>query len=105
MSRSSFICIVAGLMMLLSSVLHAQQQPQPLGVIAIDWGYESADAPRRNPELISKSLKAAFADTMKKKLNVENPATVADLEMMNEGHNIRMVIVSKGAAQPTADEV
>src|SRR5258705_4422380 len=105
MFRSISICIIAGLVMLLSSdVVHAQQQ-QPLGVIAIDWGYESADAPRRNPELIYKSLKAAFADTLKKKLNVENPATVADLEMMNDGRNIRLVIVSKDAVQPTPDEV
>jgi len=58
------------------------------------------DAPRRNPELIYKTLKAAFADTLKKKLNVENPATVADLEMMNDGgqHSPGDRVERRGAA-------
>jgi hypothetical protein len=105
MFRSIFTSVLAVLMLLLSTATAHAQQQAPLGVIAIDWGYEQADAPRRNPELIYKTLKAAFADTLKKKLNVENPATVADLELMNDGRNIRLVIISKGAVQPTADEV
>jgi len=101
MSRSIFTSALICLMLSLAVVAHAQQ---PLGMITVDWNNDSPAAPR-NAELISKAIKAAFADTLKKKLNVENPATVADLEMMREGQNLRFVIVSKGAVQPTQDEV
>jgi hypothetical protein len=103
MSRRFFTPVVACVILLLgSAIAHAQQ---PLGMIAIDWNYEAVDGPQRNPDLIYKTLRAAFADTLKKKLNVNDPATVADLEMMREGRNIRLVIITKGAVQPTADEI
>jgi hypothetical protein len=104
MSRSISISILAGLMLLLAAnPAHAQQ---PLGIISIEWNNESPDAPRRNPEVIYKALKAAFADTLKKKLNVTDPATIADVEPMHvDARSIQLAIISRGAAQPTADEI
>jgi len=90
-------------MLLLSTAAAFAQQP--LGMITVDWNNDVPGAPARNPELINKMIKAAFADTLKKKLNVNDPATVADLEMMREGQNLRFVIIPKGAVQPTQDEV
>src|SRR4051812_3519685 len=89
----------------LALITCAARAQQPIGVIAIDWTNESPDGPHRDYNLISKSLKAAFADTLKKKLNVPDPAAVADLEMMHDGGNIRLVIMPKGAVQPTQDEI
>jgi len=91
-------------MLLLLSTAATRAQ-QPLGMITVDWNNDVPGAPARNPELINKSIKAAFADTLKKKLNVNDPATVDDLEMMREGPNLRFVIIPKGAVQPTQDEV
>jgi hypothetical protein len=103
MSRRTLAPVIAGLMLLLATTAtHAQQ---PLGMITVDWNNDPAGAPPRNPELIYKTLKAAFADTLKKKLNVNDPATVADLEMRLEGQNLRFVIFAKGAVQPTQDEI
>src|SRR3954462_10532460 len=105
MSRKLLTSLIAALMMLLISSNSSAQQQQPLAVIAVDWNFDGAGAAPRNPELIYKTLKAAFADTLKKKLNVNDPTTVADLEMMRDGQNFRFVIIPKGAAQPTPDEV
>jgi hypothetical protein len=105
MSRSIIASILAALTLLLAGITARAQQPQPLGMIAVDWNNEAPEGPQRNPKLIYMTLKAAFADTLKKKLNVENPAAVADLEMMAEGRNLRFVIISKGAVQPTPDEI
>ena len=103
MSRFRFTTLLACLILLLSTA--ATRAQQPLGMITVDWNNDVPGAPARNPELINKTLKAAFADTLKKKLNVNDPATVADLEMMREGPNLRFVIIPKGAVQPTQDEV
>src|SRR6267142_6988131 len=103
MSRTIFTSLFACLILLLSTA--ATRAQQPLGMITVDWNNDVPGAPARNPELINKTLKAAFADTLKKKLNVNDPATVADLEMMREGPNLRFVIIPKGAVQPTQDEV
>ena len=103
MSQKILTPLIAALMLLLSTAAsHAQQ---PLGMITVDWNFDGAGAAPRNPELIHRTLKAAFADTLKKKLNVTDPATVADLEMMREGPNFRFVIIPKGAVQPTQDEI
>ena len=103
MPRKILMPLVAGLMLMLSTAaLHAQQ---PLGIISVDWNSDGAGAAPRNPDLIYKTIKAAFADTLKKKLNVNDPATVADLEMMRDGQNFRFVIIPKGAVQPTQDEI
>ena len=103
MSRKILTPVVASLMLLLSAAAsHAQQ---PLAIIAVDWNFDGAGAAPRNPDLIYKTLKAAFADTLKKKLNVNDPATVADLDMMRDGQNFRFLIIPKGAVQPTADEI
>ncbi len=103
MSRRIFTPLLAAAMLLLTSAAALAQQP--LGMITVDWNNDVPGAPPRNPELINKAIKAAFADTLKKKLNVNDPATVADLEMMREGQNYRFVIMTKGAVQPTQDEV
>src|SRR5256885_9371293 len=99
MSRKVFTPVIAGLILLLcAAATHAQQ---PLGIISVDWNSDGAGAAPRNPELIYKTMKASFADTLKKKLNVNEPATVADLEMMRDGQNFRFVIIPKGPVQPT----
>jgi chromosome segregation ATPase len=95
--------LVAALILL--GITAASYAQQPLGIISVDWNFDGAGAPPRNPELINKTIKAAFADTLKKKLNVNDPAAVADLEMMREGQNFRFVIIPKGAVQPTQDEI
>src|SRR4030095_10370600 len=105
MSRAKRISVLIASILFLSAALARAQQQQPLGIIAVDWNTEGAVGAQRNPDLIYKKLRAAFADTLKKKLNVDNPPMLADLEMMNEGRNLRFVIVSKGAVQPTPDEV
>src|SRR4051794_32117091 len=89
-------------LVLLFSVASAFAQ-QPLAMITVD--YDNGANPPRNSELIHKTLNAALAETLKKKLNVNDPATVADLMVMREGTSFRIVIVPKGAVQPTPDEV
>src|SRR5256885_2269730 len=79
MSRRIFLSLLIALALALVSQGAGAQQP--LAFIAVDWSYQAADGARRDPELIYKSLKAAFADTLKKKLNIPDPAAVADLEM------------------------
>src|SRR5258705_7594398 len=103
MPRTISMTFLAGIMLFLTTAPALAQQP--LGMITVDWNNDVPGAPARNPELINKAIKAAFADTLKKKLNVNDPATVADLEMMREGQNFRFVIIPKGAVQPTQDEV
>jgi hypothetical protein len=103
MSRTIIKPVVIALMLLVVSAAGYAQQP--LGVIAVDWNGDAANVAPRNGELIYKTVKAAFADTLKKKLNVNDPATVADLEMMRDGLNFRFVIIPKGAVQPTQDEI
>src|SRR5947207_1075428 len=103
MSRKIFATILAALA--LSLIISSARAQQPIGVIAIDWNNDSPNGQHGDYDLVSKSLKAAFADTLKKKLNVPDPAVVADLEMVRDGNNIRLVIMPKGAVQPTQDEI
>jgi hypothetical protein len=98
----SFLIGLIGLSLPSATAAFAEE---PMGVITVDWLETPAGAPHRNTDLIFKSLKAAFADTLKKKLNVTDPAGVADLELAQEGQNLRLLIVPRGAVQPTADEI
>src|SRR5687767_10636363 len=102
MSRPIFTAIVACSMLLLGSTVSRAQQP--MAIISVDWNHEAVVGPQRT-DLIHKSLRAAFADTLKKKLNVNDPATVADLDMMVDRRNIRLLIMPKGAVQPTQGEI
>src|SRR6266566_6620356 len=103
MSRKIIFTLLAVFALALNT--SSARAQQPIGVIAIDWNNESPSGQHGDYDLVSKSLKAAFADTLKKKLNVPDPAAVADLEMVRDGNNIRLVIMPKGAVQPTQDEI
>ena len=105
MPRTILRMFLAALMLPILSAIARAQEHQPLAVILVNWNDRPAGAPHVNTDLVYKSLSAAFADTLKKKLNVADPTTIANMDMGEDNGNLRLIIEGRGALQPTSDEI
>jgi hypothetical protein len=88
-------------LMMLCAIAAAARAAEPIAMLHVYWNAPS----RPDPRIVQKGLGSAFADALKKHLNVADPAAHAELMIRFEGSDVQVVVVKKGAAQPTADEI
>ncbi len=102
MSRISLRFVLALLTLLAATPARAE----PIALISVNWSFRPAGLPARDSDKIYKALRAAFAEALKKNLNVADPAAVADLDLASAGQgSFQIHINSRGVAQPTREQI